>query len=333
MKKAAAATLAAKPPIGDITADSPVPFSIHKLWYTLDDFERQTFNKTAGVDKCATTVQGDPGSLRSNEYPRYAPGNAAPFKNPFARGLERQLELLKSRIQDARYRFLFDTGTPWSPTVEGKVTKDLDELVSSWIGHDRPITVLDVSGIPSETLGIVVGTIMRLVWDFMFWGSELPTGRRQPLLVVMEEAHLFLPKAEAGSSAHRVVQKIAKEGRKYGVGLAVVTQRPSEIDATVLSQCGTVVALRLSSGADRDHVKSVVPDDLGNLVALVPSLRTGEGLVLGEAVPVPSRIRFHRAKRSPRSGDPTMPDGWLSARPSATHYSEALKNWRESKTR
>jgi hypothetical protein len=145
--------------------------------------------------------------------------------------------------------------------------------------------------------------------------------------VLLEEAHLFLPDGH-DSSAHRTISKIAKEGRKYGIGLGVVTQRPGEIDGTVLSQCGTMIALRLTNSADRGKVEAAMPDDLGTLSGMLPALRTGEGMVLGEAMPIPSRIQFFKARKRPVGDDPDMPAAWQQLRPQPGQYGAALNNWR-----
>jgi hypothetical protein len=228
-----------------------------------------------------------------------------------------------------RFAFLFDPGDKYSPDADGKTQEDLDDLVATWVGHHQPITVLDVSGTPSEIMGTVVGTVLRIVYDTLFWAGDLPiSGTQQPLLVVLDEAHLFLAEGE-NNSASRVVQRIAKEGRKYGVGLCVVTQRPTEIDSTVLSQCGSVIALRMTNGADRSKVSSALADDLGNLSAIIPSLRTGEALVIGETMPIPSRILFRKAMRKTTGHDPEIGKRWSAVnRPDPTHYKDALKKWR-----
>jgi len=188
--------------------------------------------------------------------------------------------------------------------------------------------VLDVSGLPPEVLSTVVGTLIRIVYDLLYWALDLPiSGRNQPLLIVLEEAHIFLPEG-GDSAAHRTISRIAKEGRKYGVGLCVVTQRPGEIESTVLSQCGTMIALRLTNSADRTKVESAMPDDLGSLSGMLPALRTGEGIVLGEAMPIPSRIQFFKARKRPRGDDPEMPEAWRQERPNSNQYETALKNWR-----
>jgi hypothetical protein len=326
-KKAAAKHLKNSPPDTAITSDSPIPFSLKKLWFDLDDFERRTYKNRDLTDPCEIAKEGDPTKLIANQYPPPSPGVNAPFAGR-PRHIAKQLELMRSRLQDSRFEFLFDPGPDLSPGLDGKMKGDLHELVKSWVGHEKPLTVLDVSGLPSEVLSTIVGTLIRIVYDMLFWALDLPiSGRNQPLLLVLEEAHIFLPEGK-DSSAHRTISRIAKEGRKYGIGICVVTQRPIEIESTVLSQCGTMIALRLTNSADRTKVEAAMPDDLGALSGMLPSLRTGEGMVLGEAMPIPSRIQFFKARRRPRGDDPDMPQAWRKQRPDSTYYESALNNWR-----
>ncbi len=327
-KKKAIAYLADQPPDAAITADSPIPFSLKKLWFDLDDFERQTFQDNARTMPSEKTQFGDAEKLVPNQYPAPNPGNQAPFSHQRPRNIGKQLELMRSRLQDSRFAFLFQPGEDLLPNLDGDTKGDLHDLVQSWIGHDKPLTVLDVSGLPPEVLSTVVGTLIRIVYDLLYWAFDLPiSGRNQPLLIVLEEAHIFLPEG-GDSAAHRTIARIAKEGRKYGVGLCVVTQRPSEIESTVLSQCGTMIALRLTNSADRTKVEGAMPDDLGALSGMLPALRTGEGIVLGEAMPIPSRIQFFKARKRPRGDDPEMPEAWRKDRPSVDYYKSALNNWR-----
>ncbi|MGH6870025.1 MAG: ATP-binding protein [Rhizomicrobium sp.] len=334
LKRAASASLQSPPDIASITADSPIPFSLHQLWFELDDFERQTFRNAAGGARVVTniTTEGDAQALTSNIYEPYQPGSKEPFKNPSPRNLGKQLELARSRLTDARYAFLFGPGSGYTPTLEGAITNDLDGLIASWIGHDSTLTLLDVSDLPSEVASDVVGLLIRIVYDTLFWAGSIGIGgRQQPLLIVLDEAHRFLPDAQ-DTSSHRILTRVAKEGRKYGVGLMVVTQRPSEIDGTVLSQCGTMISLRTTSPADRARVAAAFPDDLGSLVDLLPSLRTGEGLFVGEAMHVPSRVRIRRASAATLSSDPDTGARWSQeGRPDPALYATALRNWRNQR--
>lgn len=334
-RKREAAKYLAKPPAPEaLTADSPVPFSLKKLWFDLDDFERQTF-KTVSKIKTLTNIvdPGDPEKLKSNKYEPYQPGSIEPSMNQERRHIHRQLDLLRSQLRDEQYRFLFDPGDGYSPDLNGRITKDLDSLVASWVGHERTITVLDVSTVPSEIVSTVVGLLVRVVYDSLFWaGEDSPiSGRNQPLLIVLDEAHRFIPE-KGESAAHRTLSRIAKEGRKYGVGLLVVTQRPSEIDGTVVSQCGTVISLRMTNRSDRDRVAAAFPDDLGGLTSLLPSLRTGEGLFIGDAMLVPSRVRIRHLQRQGNGDDPKASERWRKPRPGdPKSYSEAVENWRETR--
>jgi hypothetical protein len=330
LKVEAASQLADPPPEAAITADAPIPFSIRRLWFELRNDEDVTYkDKPFGPDTESTkTAEGNPEGLKANVYPPAGLGTQAPFLNPQRRNIGRQLDFMRSRLLDSRFKFMFDNSDGYHPSKHGKTTNDLDQLLSEWLGSDKPITVIDVAALPVEVLGVVVGTMLNLIYEALYWGTTLPVGgKEQPLLLVIDEAHRFLPR-DTDTAASRACGRIAKEGRKYGVGLVVVTQRPSDIDPTVLSQCGTMIALRVTNGSDRAAVAATVPDDLGGLTALLPSLRTGEGLVLGDALQVPSRVRIDRAPARPVGDDPKLPDAWLKPRPSTSNYATAVKAWR-----
>lgn len=329
LKQSASTKLKAPIPKNTITADSPIPFSVRNLWFLLDDYERQTFTENSRLVATAKTRIGNAENLESNLYPPPSPGSAAPFARAAGtRNLSRPLELMRSRLQDSRYNFLFAPGADLTPDVAGTIKADLGALVAKWIGHDRRCTVFDLSNCPTEVLGVVVGTLLRIIYDVLFWAGSLPiSGFNQPLLVILEEAHLFLPEGKE-TSATRSITRIAKEGRKYGVGLCIVTQRPSEIDATTLSQCGTMIALRLANSADRAKVQMAMPDELVGLAGVLPALRTGEALVVGEAMPIPSRVRFNKAKQKPVGDDPKLPAMWEKQRPDPSLYEKAILGWR-----
>ena len=243
-----------------ITVDTPLPFSLKKLWYDLIDFEIATFE---GPDRDQPTRQdaGDADALIPPRYKPHAMGAQGPFLNQQAFGIRRQLNLLRSRLLDRRYDFLLHPG-PWEPDLEGNTESDLDALLCGWIGGPKPITILDLSGVPSAVLERLVGSILKVVYESLFWSREKSEGGiERPLLIVMEEAHRYLSSG-ADSLASETVQRIVKEGRKYGVGAMVISQRPSEVDETILSQCGTFFALRLSNPTDRERVRGTLPDGL-----------------------------------------------------------------------
>ena len=165
-----------------------------------------------------------------------------------------------------------------------------------------------MSGIPTAVVDDLVGAVLRILYDAVFWGRlKQEGGRERPLLVVLEEAHVYLG-SQSKSRAATAARRIAKEGRKYGVGLMLVSQRPSEVDTTILSQCGTVVALRLTNDSDRAQVTSCASDNLKGLFSMLPVLRTGEALIVGEAVNMPIRAIMDRPVegRRPDSDDPVV---------------------------
>lgn len=314
-----------------LTVDSPVPFSLKQLWYDLIDFETATFTGQQR-DQPAREAPGDPATLTPPRYTPHAMGAAGPFLNQAAKGVRRQLNLLRSRLLDRRYDFILHPG-PWEPDLAGNVAQDLDTLLAGWLGNDRPITILDLSGVPSAVLVRLIGSILRILYEALYWSREKTEGGvLRPLLVVMEEAHRYVS-PDSGNVAADIVKRIAKEGRKYGVGAMLVSQRPSEIDETVLSQCGTLIALRLSNPADRARVKGALPDNLAGLMDLLPVLRTGETIISGEAarLPVRCRVALPPLERRPRSADPAVSAAWRKRR-EAEGYDRMVASWRAQRT-
>ena len=306
-----------------ITVDTPLPFSLKRLWYDLLDFEIMTLE---GQERDQPTRQdsGDANALTPPVYKPHGLGARGPFINPQARGIRRQLNLLRSRLLDRRYDFILKPG-PWEPNLDGIVSEDLDSLLQGWLGRSKPITILDLSGVPANVLERLVGSILKIVYEALFWSRD---GIARPLLVVMEEAHRYLSDRSKGQASD-VVQKIAKEGRKYGVGAMVISQRPSEVNETVLSQCGTFFALRLSNPNDRNRVKGTLPDGLVGLLDVLPVLRTGEAIVTGEAAKLPMRCRVELPAEQyrPRSQDPKVSSEWSLPR-REEEYDRVVSSWR-----
>lgn len=316
-----------------VTADSPIPFSLKQLWFELDDFERQTYKERAKPETITDKkIVGSAEGLVSNEYQPASAGGGSPFLNNRAKGILGFLDSVRIKLKDSTFNFLFKPGD-YTPVLSGKVEKDLSSLLFEWLGSDKPVTILDLSGIPSEIIISISGTLLKIVYDSLFWGQNLSIGgKEQPLFIVLEEAHNYL-KAGENSISSRTVQSIAKEGRKYGVGLALVTQRPSELDETVLSQCGTIIALRMNNTKDRGHIRSAIQDELQTMIDLLPSLRTGEGIISGEGVKIPSRVQFYKLTNAPKSSDPIVSEKWMNDKSKINEddYKKLLSLWRNQK--
>jgi len=337
-----------------LSVDSPIPFSIHHLWYELYTEVFGTYyndKDRAGkpMDNLAYEMDAGGKELKGNPLEGIAPifkhvaTGAGEIKINYLPGslnLGKQLLLLGTKLRIPRYNFIFKPNG-WMPDIDGNVTQDLDILLKNWIGSDRPVTILDLSGVPSDILQTTIGALLRLLYDALFWSRNLSQGgRHRPLLFVMEEAHIYLNDDFKGM-ASKVVQRIVKEGRKYGIGAMIVSQRPSEINSTILSQCGTFFALRLSNASDRSHITSALSDNLDGLTGMLPILRTGEAIILGEAVKLPMRttIEAPPKNRRPDSQDPIIydevplddsqnPGGWGIEMEVDPKYEELVETWR-----
>lgn len=297
--------------VNSLTFDTPLPFSLKQLWFDLVDPEIKTWKENTQINS-AIQKPGDAERLIAPTYPLPGPGGAAPFANKTGvLSIRRQLDQMRSKLLDRQYDFMLHPGD-WEPALSDEAKKDLPELLESWLGSEKPISILDLSGIPSGVLHHLVGGILNILYEALFWGREASEGGRQrPLLVVMEEAHRYLAK-DADGPAKAMVQRIVKEGRKFGVGAMIVSQRPSEIDDTILSQCGTFIALRLSNTGDRNKVQSALPDSLSGLMDSLPVLRTGEAIITGEAAKLPIRCRITLPPEDarPSSEDPKVAQAW-----------------------
>lgn len=332
----------------EVTVDTPVPFSIHQLWLELHRRLNATHtappaSQTRDSEALLLNEEGVPvqiGDAMSVTPPRYrAPTQAAGETKIYLSGstlnIRRQLEGLASRLRDRRYDFLFRPG-PWAPDAGGRVESDLDEFLEEWLGGEYSVAILDLSGVPSEVMTSLVGSLTRVIYESLFWSRRLSEGgRERPLLLVFEEAHSYLGDHLSGASS--AVQRVVKEGRKYGVGAMIVSQRPSEVDTTILSQCGTIVALRLANATDRAHVASAVADNLAGVLSMLPILRTGEAIITGEAVPVPMRVLVDVPTLLPESTDPSVvgvgvPGGW-DRRREPTDYRDVVGRWRSQDPR
>lgn len=336
----------------DITADTPLPFCFHKLWFDLHTLQYATHIEQAGKSQSRETW-----ALEKDAAGKDLTGNALQVIRPRFRQhkdekgdpekirkstqenlMRAQTDALEGRLRDPRLNFLFKPG-PWSVDENGATEKDLDTFLQEWTGKEKPITVLDLSGIPPSILDNLVGAVLRILFDALVWGRSVPDGARfRPLLITLEEAHSYLTTEGKGRAAS-AARRIAKEGRKYGVGMMLVSQRPSEIDPTILSQCGTMIAMRLTNEKDRSQIKSCASDNLEGLFSMLSILRTGEALIVGEAVGLPVRALISAPVRRPDSDDPLVvvpldeqgtpvrPGGWKDV-VSTENYASLVNCWR-----
>ena len=230
---------------------------------------------------------------------------------------------IESVTNDKRFDFMFSSFMV-NDTMQHLLSRILRIPVNG-----KPVTIIDLSGVPSEIVDVVVSVLCRVVFEFALWS---PRDKAPPILLVCEEAHRYVPRDDQAAFAptKRSISRIAKEGRKYGLGLCLVTQRPSELSISSLSQCNTIFALRLGNENDLAFVRHAIPDSARWLTDAMPSLDTREAVVIGDGVPVPMHIRFDEldAAHRPASTTPAFSDAWQSDIADDGLIAETIERWR-----
>ena len=231
---------------------------------------------------------------------------------------------LKARIDevraDPRYAFMFS-----GMLVADSMVPFLQRMLRL-PGEGKPIAIVDLSAVPAEITDVVVSLLARLTFDHALWSRGED---QRPVLLVCEEAHRYIP-AHGRAPARKILERIAKEGRKYGVALGLVTQRPSDLADGVLSQCGTIVAMRLNNERDQAHVRSAVPEGARGLIDAIPALRNREAVLVGEGVAIPIRVGFDdlEPERLPASRDPSFSAAWTVSADEPARLDRTIRRWR-----
>lgn len=304
-----------------VTADTPVPFDLRAVWYQLDAENNETQRVLKDPSTAAIDTDGDAIRLEPRRFEPHGAGNIAPFKGPY-HGMHGALpELLRLGLLDPRLSFL------QQPEGDEEGSDPLTDEVANWLGREKPVSILDFSGVPEAASEMAIGVILTLIFEAAIRSPSIGDGigRSRPVLVVLEEAHRYLGDT-AVAMARKAANRIAREGRKYGVGLMLVTQRPSELPDTALAQSGTLIALRLSNSADQAKIRAALPDSVSGLAAVLPSLRTGEALITGESVSLPVRTLIDAPTPFPNAHDPSL-DSWRS-QSSVPNVAAAIASWR-----
>lgn len=277
------------------TLDSPIPFSLENVIGKLKYLNEE---KVQGVK-----------SLKNG-----------PFHGEFSRLLVR----MASRLNDKRYGFLFNSPDKYNQFDSLSL---IAEKLMGFGGQKESIKVIDFSEVPADILPVIIGLVARIIYQIQFW--TMPENRR-PIAFVCDEAHLYLPRKEGNPVERRAVEafeKIAKEGRKYAVALMIVSQRPSDVSATILSQCNNIISLRLTNADDQATVRRLLPESLESLLEALPIMDVGEAMVVGDSVLLPSRIKIDPPNEKPLSA--TI-DFWSCWQESVTNadFSIAVENMR-----
>ncbi|WP_291076084.1 ATP-binding protein [Empedobacter sp. UBA6322] len=298
-----------------VNYDTPIYFSIDEVFRYISNHNISTKDAKTGELKIKTKIEGIEDEYQlfeSIEFEDKATGkiNSGPYAGEFDRFVPR----LETKLNDDRLSFLLK---PRKADETEYKTDDLSHILRQFLGYtdsnETNITIIDLSGIPFEVLSLVVSLISRLVFDFCFHYKSIKKDSSEiPYLLVLEEAHNYIPQSQ-GAKYHSVkksIERIAKEGRKYGLSLMIVSQRPSEISETIFSQCNNFVAMRLTNPTDQQYVKRLMPDSVSAITDTLPVLERQEALIIGDSIPIPTIVKIKELTDKPASNDIDFRTEW-----------------------
>jgi hypothetical protein len=288
-----------------IDLDAPIPFKFDRLQNYLHNLNMATYDSSTDALALEAGETEDWFAKRMRFQPKKARVTSG---GPLHGELDRLTLRVDARVGDPRFAFMFQYELKGNDELPGIVR----EITGFMAAKPQPVTVFDLSYLPSETVGTVVATISRILFQVHFLAER---GATTPTLAVYEEAHNYISRSGRGThgEARDSVERIAKEGRKFGIGTLVVSQRPSELSETVLSQCNTFLCMRLANTADKNHVLALLPDSMQMLTSVLPSLPRGQVIAIGQASKMPVRFEvspIEENDRVPNSGDPEFGKHW-----------------------
>lgn len=251
-------------------------------------------------------------------------GNRDKKQGPLFGQFTRLLMRIDSRMNDRRYDMIFK---PRTYSTSASMDALFRRLLGETIGARKKVVVVDLSTVPFDVRASVISLILRCLFDFAYWHRRV-SKEKYPIAVFADEAHLYLSDNDPTCEAARAsAERIAKEGRKYGISLTVISQRPRELSSTILSQCGSFLCLRISNPDDQAYVRNLLPDSVRGITAMFSTLRRGEAILLGDSVMMPTRIRVDRPDPRPESDDASFAESWAKA-PTDLDVPAVLTAWR-----
>lgn len=289
---------------------------------TLDQQSKASVKKTFTVDSPIPYDLTKLTELLNKDNTEKGTGKNGPIKGEWEDKLTRFLSRLEAKVDDRRYGFMF-APPPAAESYDWLAAQAIQLLRA---GSGSGIKIIDFSEVPADVLPTVTGTLARLLYDIQFW---MQSDSRTPVTLLCDEAHLYLPVRDDADAVQRQAlgsfERIAKEGRKYGFSLLVVSQRPSDVSRTILSQCNNFLALRLTNETDQGVIKRLMPDSLAGLTSILPLLDTGEALLLGDAVLMPARIKLDAPAVPPDSATREFWKEWGSREPDEVAIAAAVE--------
>lgn len=289
-----------------ITADTPIPFSAVGFKNYLEE---------ENIKEISTGELFKTGDKKGQEKTK---------QGQYYGKLTNLITRLQTKIDDNKYAFVFNEG-------ETSKSEYLNKFISEIMDNQHHIKVIDLSEVPSDILSIVIGIITRLVYEVQFWMTPGKQETRHPLTFICDEAHLYMPKdttklKSIEKKSLDIFEKISKEGRKYGVSLVVVSQRPAELNTTIMSQCNNIISLKVINDRDKSAVSTMLTDSLVGLVETLPNLDVGECIVIGDSIKLPTKILLDKPKEEPKSTTIDFWDRWNDNKGTVFNIESAIKN-------
>ena len=324
-----------------VTYDTPVYFSIEEVYNYIWNLNNEVVSKLAN-ENCPKLSDGQlitdiEKSVYFNDKLDFVVNSTAAAtkasNGAFYGEFNRFLSRLETKLSDNRLSFIIRPLKDDSSKFE---TKDFGDILKQFLGYiDKAnISIIDLSGIPFEVLSITVSLVSRLVFDFAFHYSKLKHSIDEkndvPFLIVCEEAHNYIPRTGGAEykASRKSLERIAKEGRKYGLSLMVVSQRPSEVSETIFSQCNNFISLRLTNVNDQNYVKALMPENSNAIADILPNLGPGECLIVGDATIIPSVVKLDMPNPEPKSQSIRFQDEWQKDWKDAS-FENVIKRWKK----
>lgn len=315
--------------LNDIDINSPIPFNIKEIWLEFYTRGYGTFNNTSRtieelayeIDEKGAKLIGNAESLVKPQFKPYTPNSTVPYKS---------IELYFRNIADNIYKIILNDSYTFmfgdNDFIKG--TTNINKLISSWIDNDKQISILNLSGIPYQIIDIVIGIISNLIFEIIYYSLKINRfNEGRPILMCFEEAHKYLNSLSGNSYSENAVERIMKEGRKFGIGAMIISQRPTEISNTIISQVSTFIALRLTNSDDQARIIGFAPNNFSIFLKSLSSLGTGEAFVIGESMKIPMKVKIPLLDSVKNIEFDKRISVWQETRKRDIDYTQTIERW------
>lgn len=314
----------------DININSPIPFEIKKIWYEFYNRGYGSFNTVTREygdfayinDDEGKPIIGNAENLTKPQFQPYAMGNVSPYKSSevYFKNVADNIENL---LRNEDFKFVFGD----DEYIKGD--RSIAELIASWIENDKQISVLNLSGIPYNILDVVIGVLSNILFDTVYYALKIDENKYEsrPLLICYEEAHRYLNAGTQNSFSQNAVERIMKEGRKFGIGSMIISQRPVEIPNTIISQVSTFIALRLTNSEDQSRIISFAPNNFSMFLKSLPSLGNGDAFVIGESMKIPMKVKIPLLETVKNVNFAAKIGTWQLDKPENLNYNDTIMRW------